>query len=174
VDQTVGSPCERRRVAIDWVTGRSGCDSTHRTWLNDTHAYVSTGGSSVSVTPCDQLDWKLKLPKQGGGRALFSTLEMLPALTAPCKEELCGCALWEVNPCVARRGRPCRRSKAVSVTYTQQMPLPLTISCSSKYRLVLTFLVLPFWCLLTRVVPDIFQKSNKTVECVCVWERVNH
>ena len=46
----------------------------------------------------------------------------------------------------------------------QQMPLPLTTSCSSKSRLVLTFLVLPF-CLLTRVVPDIFQKSSKTVVC---------
>jgi len=33
--------------------------------------------------------------------------------------------------------------------------------------LVLTFLVLPFWYLLTRVVPDIFQKSSKTVVCVC-------
>ena len=33
----------------------------------------------------------------------------------------------------------------------QQMPLPLTISRSSKSRLVLTFLVLPFWYLLTRV-----------------------
>jgi len=50
----------------------------------------------------------------------------------------------------------------------QQMPLPLTISCSSKYILVLTCLVLPFWYLLTRVVPDIFQKSSKTVVCVCV------
>jgi len=29
-----------------------------------------------------------------------------------------------------------------------------------------TFLVLPFWYLLTRVVPDIFQKSSKTVVCV--------
>jgi len=48
----------------------------------------------------------------------------------------------------------------------QQMPLPLTISCSSKSRLVLTFLVLPFWYLLTRVVPDLFQKSSKTVVCV--------
>jgi len=46
------------------------------------------------------------------------------------------------------------------------MPLPLTISCSSKSRLVLTFLVLPFWYLLTQVVPDIFQKSSKTVVCV--------
>ena len=46
------------------------------------------------------------------------------------------------------------------------MPLPLTISCSSKSRLVLTFLVLPFWCLLTRVDPDIFQMSSKTVVCV--------
>jgi len=49
----------------------------------------------------------------------------------------------------------------------QQMPLSPTVSCSSKSRLVITFLVLPFWCLLTRVVPDIFQKSSKTVVCVC-------
>jgi len=48
----------------------------------------------------------------------------------------------------------------------QQMPLPLTISCSSKSRLVLTFLVLPFWYLLTRVVLDMFQKSSKMVVCV--------
>jgi len=34
--------------------------------------------------------------------------------------------------------------------------------------LVLTFLVLPVWYLLTRVVPDIYQKSSKTVVCVCV------
>jgi len=33
--------------------------------------------------------------------------------------------------------------------------------------LVLTFLVLPFWYLLTRVVLDIFQKSSKMVVCVC-------
>jgi len=33
----------------------------------------------------------------------------------------------------------------------QQMPLPLTVSCSNKSRLVLIFLVLPFWYLLTRV-----------------------
>jgi len=46
--------------------------------------------------------------------------------------------------------------------------MPLTISCSSKSRLVLTFLVLPFWYLLTQVVLDIFQKSSKTVVCECV------
>jgi len=34
LDQTVGSPCERRRVAINWVTSRSGCDGMHRTWLD--------------------------------------------------------------------------------------------------------------------------------------------
>ena len=39
---------------------------------------------------------------------------------------------------------------------------------ASKSRLVLTFLVLPFWYLLTRVVPDVFQKSSKMVVCVCV------
>ena len=48
----------------------------------------------------------------------------------------------------------------------QLMPLPLTISCSSKSRLVIPFLVLPFWYLLTRVVPDKFQKSSKTIVCV--------
>ena len=58
----------------------------------------------------------------------------------------------------------------------QQMPLPLTISCSSKSRLVLTFLVLPFWCLLTLVVLDKFQKSSKTVVCVYVsfWADFSH
>jgi len=45
----------------------------------------------------------------------------------------------------------------------QQMPLPLTVYCSSKSRLVLTF-----WYLLTRVVPDKIQKSSKTIVCMCV------
>ena len=54
---------------------------------------------------------------------------------------------------------------------TQWMPLPLTISCSSKSRLVLPFLFLPFWYLLTWVAPDKFQKSSKTI--VCVWVRFN-
>ena len=58
----------------------------------------------------------------------------------------------------------------------QQMPLPLTISCSSKSRLVLIFLVLPFWYLLTRVVPDMFQKSSKAVVyywTYCKWSKVS-
>jgi len=59
-------------------------------------------------------------------------------------------------------GMRCRR------THSQQMPLPLTISCSSKSRLVLPFLVLPFWYLLSWVIPDKFQKSSKTIVCVCV------
>jgi len=47
----------------------------------------------------------------------------------------------------------------------QQMPLPLTISSSSKSRLVLTFLVLPFWYLLTRVVRT---NSRRAVKRLCV------
>jgi len=47
----------------------------------------------------------------------------------------------------------------------QLMPLSLTISCSSKSRLVL--LVLPFWCQLTQVVLDNIQESHKQL-CVCV------
>ena len=42
-------------------------------------------------------------------------------------------------------------------------------NCPPLWTLVLTFLVLPFWYLLTRVVPDKFQKSSKTV--VCVWSK---
>ena len=52
----------------------------------------------------------------------------------------------------------------------QQMSLTLTISCSSKSRLVLPFLVLPFWYLLTRVVSDKFQNSSKMIVCcVCIY-----
>jgi len=50
----------------------------------------------------------------------------------------------------------------------QQMPLPLTISCSSKSRLALPSWFLPFWYLLTRVVPEKFQKSSKTIVVVVV------
>jgi len=49
----------------------------------------------------------------------------------------------------------------------QQMPLALTISCSSKSRLVLAFLVLPFWYLLTRVDPAYSRPAVKRL-CVCV------
>ena len=44
----------------------------------------------------------------------------------------------------------------------QLMPLLLTISCSSKSRLVL-----PFWCRLTWVVPDKIQEGHKQL-CMCV------
>jgi len=50
---------------------------------------------------------------------------------------------------------------------TQLMPLPLTISCSSKSRLVL-----PFWSRLTQVVPDKIQEGSKTH--VCVQKKVVH
>ena len=43
------------------------------------------------------------------------------------------------------------------------MPLPLTISCSGKSRLVL-----PFWYRLTWIVPDKIQEGRKMVVCVCV------
>jgi len=43
----------------------------------------------------------------------------------------------------------------------QLMPLPLTISCSSKSRLVL-----PSWCWLNGVIPDKIQEGCKMVVCV--------
>jgi len=45
----------------------------------------------------------------------------------------------------------------------QLMPLPFTISCSSKSRLVL-----PFWCWLSWVIPDKIQQGHKMVVCVHV------
>jgi len=45
---------------------------------------------------------------------------------------------------------------------SQLIPLPLTVSCSGKFRLVL-----PFWCWLTQVVPDKIQEGVKRF--VCVW-----
>ena len=47
----------------------------------------------------------------------------------------------------------------------QLMPLPLTISRSSKSRLIL-----PFWCRLIQVVLDKIQEGHKTVVCACVFE----
>jgi len=52
------------------------------------------------------------------------------------------------------------------LAYSPADALPLTISCSSKSRLVLTFLVLPFWYLLTRVVPTYSRRAVKWL-CVC-------
>jgi len=44
----------------------------------------------------------------------------------------------------------------------QLMQLPLTISCSSKSRLVL-----PFWCWLTQIVRDKIKEVCKPIVCVC-------
>jgi len=43
-----------------------------------------------------------------------------------------------------------------------------SLSLAPVKRLVLPSWFLPFWYLLTRVVPDKFQKSSKTIVCVCV------
>jgi len=43
------------------------------------------------------------------------------------------------------------------------LPLTVTISCSSKSRLVLPSWFLPFRYWLTQVVPDKIQKSHKTI-----------
>ena len=54
--------------------------------------------------------------------------------------------------------------QATELHMAQLMPLPLTISCSSKSRLVSSF-----WCQLTRVVPDKIQEGCKMVVCAaCV------
>ena len=85
------------------------------------------------------------------------------------KEEHLACKKLSSGMLVQLSGMRCRLHMA------QQMPLPLTISCFSKSRLVLPSWFLPFWYLLTRVVPDKFQKSSKTTVCVCVcvYQNIN-
>jgi len=51
----------------------------------------------------------------------------------------------------------------------QLMPMPLTVSCSSKSRLVL-----PLQCRLTWVVPDKVRVGRKTVVRVCVCVLINY
>jgi len=76
-----------------------------------------------------------------------------------------------------RKGiRPVKRTKwwdvgvvmCADLHMAQLMPLPLTISCSSKSKLVL-----PFWCWFTWVVPDKIQEGHKMDVCVracmCVY-----
>jgi len=76
----------------------------------------------------------------------------------PVKNWVVGC--W----CGYVSGSRCRLHMA------QLMPLSLTISCSSKFRLVLPSWILPLWYWLTRAVPDKIQKSHKTIVCVvCVF-----
>jgi len=45
------------------------------------------------------------------------------------------------------------------------MPLPLL---QQLIQIGFTFLVLPFWCWLTRAISDIIQEGRKMVVCVCV------
>ena len=51
-----------------------------------------------------------------------------------------------------------RLRQGADLHMAKQMPLPLTVSCSRKSRLLL---VLPFWYRLTRVVPDKIQRAVK-------------
>jgi len=51
-------------------------------------------------------------------------------------------------------------SQGANLHMAQLMPLPLTISCSSKSRLFS-----PFWCRLTRVVPYKNQEGRNMVVC---------
>jgi len=55
----------------------------------------------------------------------------------------------------------CLNTSANDLHMAQQIPLLLTISCSSKSRLVW-----PSWYRLTTVVPDKIQESRKTSVCV--------
>ena len=52
---------------------------------------------------------------------------------------------------------------------TQLMPLPLTVSCFNKSRLVL-----PFWYWLTWVVPDKGPLNNQSIKVICNARSVVH
>jgi len=59
----------------------------------------------------------------------------------------------------------CQESQGADLHMAQLMPLPLTISCSSK-----SILILPSWCRLTQAVLDRNQEGHKMVVCVCFSE----
>jgi len=124
-------------------------------------AYISTGGSSTSIAPCDRVDWKLKLGKQGGGIALFSILEWLPALTAPCKEELCRCVLWGMRwTQVSPAGETLQKVKGSKHCIWPSRCHCHSLSLAPEIQIGFTFLVLPFWYRLTLVIPD---KSRRAI-----------
>jgi len=52
-------------------------------------------------------------------------------------------------------------ARGADLHMAQLMPLPLTVSCSSKFRLLFTFLVIPFSYQLTRVVPEYPDKIQR-------------
>jgi len=71
--------------------------------------------------------------------------------------------IWPVKNWVVGCWRGYMSGSRGRFAYGPVMQLSITISCSSKSRLVL-----PFWCRLTRVVPDKIQEGRKMVVCVCV------
>ena len=71
---------------------------------------------------------------------------------------------FDTAGCTARRADVVMcLSQGADLHMAQLMPLPLTVSCSGKSRLVL-----PSWCRLTRAVPDKIQEGRKTVVFVPV------
>jgi len=69
--------------------------------------------------------------------------------------------IWPVKNWVVGCWRSYLSGASCRFAYSPAMPLPLTISCSSKSRLVL-----PSWCRLSRVVPDKVQEGRKMAMCV--------
>ena len=71
------------------------------------------------------------------------------------------------------------RGHGADLLMAQLMPLPLTITCCSKSRLVLPFMFLPFWCRFTRVVlgmPSVvrFILESSCEACTDPWPRSNN
>jgi len=58
--------------------------------------------------------------------------------------------------------------KGADLHLAQLMPLPLTVSCSSKIQIIL-----PFWYRLTRVVPDKGQLNGCVFVCVSRTDQAN-
>ena len=128
-----------------------------------THYRSYRGGKIVRtvlwcIVSCSCLQWYAQANSSNSHKRLLIEVYVLLGLhTVSVRVLWNGCCICCLSVCLAW---------GADLQYTQWMPLPLTVSCFSKSRLVLTFLVLSFWYLLTRVDPDIFQTSSKTVVCV--------
>ena len=90
----IGCFCSAKITDIDIVTDATASSPPESSAVDAPMSSVSPSPaeSVPSVSQVTSSPAEMKLVKQGGGSALFSISERLPALTAPCKEELCGSA----------------------------------------------------------------------------------
>ena len=153
----------------------------HRTWLN-----VQSGLCKHWQQQCECSSlWLsgLKIEAREAGRRYSSLLYLGKA---PCLDRamqggtLQVCTMGdEVNPCVAHRGRPCRRLKGVSVAYGLADATTAHYLLLQLIQIGFTRMFLLFWCWLTQVILEErpFNECSSSItlsdqQCIAVFKTV--